>query len=146
MSFLEWLELSINIFGFTIFKLSNGEYVSCGITWSKYLIEDAISNLSSKERNEVMEQFRAGTLRILLSSDLLARGIDVQQLSLVINFDLPREKETYIHRIGRSGRYGRKGVAINLLGDNEVEYLKHIESYYDTKINEMPADITEFLN
>ena len=58
---------------------------------------------------------------------------------------LPKEKETYIHRIGRSGRYGRKGVAINLLGDNEVEYLKHIESYYDTKINEMPADISEYL-
>ena len=98
-----------------------------------------------QERNEVMEQFRAGTLRILLSSDLLARGIDVQQLSLVINYDLPREKETYIHRIGRSGRYGRKGVAINLINDREVEYMKHIEGFYDTKINEMPSDISEYL-
>ena len=98
-----------------------------------------------QERNEIMDQFRSGTLRILLSSDLLARGIDVQQLSLVINFDLPREKETYIHRIGRSGRYGRKGVAINLINDREVEYMKHIEEFYDTKINEMPSDISEYL-
>ena len=98
------------------------------------------------ERNEVMEQFRSGTLRILLSSDLLARGIDIQQLSLVINFDLPREKETYIHRIGRSGRYGRKGVSINLINDREVEYMKHIEEFYDTKINEMPQNISDYLN
>ena len=103
------------------------------------------SDRTSDERKEIMEQFRSGQIRILLSTDLLSRGIDVQQLSLVINYDLPKEKETYIHRIGRSGRYGRKGVAINLLGDNEVEYLKHIESYYDTKINEMPADISEYL-
>ena len=64
---------------------------------------------------------------------------------MVINFDLPREKETYIHRIGRSGRYGRKGVAINLINDREVEYMKYIEEFYDTKINEMPSDISEYL-
>ena len=97
------------------------------------------------ERNETMEQFRTGHIRVLLASDLLARGIDIQQLSLVINFDLPREKETYIHRIGRSGRYGRKGVAINLINDREIEYLKYIETFYDTKINEMPSDISEYL-
>ena len=99
-----------------------------------------------RDRTEVMEQFRSGTLRILLSSDLLARGIDIQQLSLVINFDLPREKETYIHRIGRSGRYGRKGVAINMINDREIGYLKEIESFYDTKINEMPQNIADFLS
>ena len=98
------------------------------------------------ERNEIMEQFRSGHIRVLLSSDLLSRGIDVQQLSLVINYDLPREKETYIHRIGRSGRYGRKGVAINLISDREVDYLKHIETFYDTKINEMPSNISELIN
>ena len=107
-----------------------------------YIMGDRTVN----ERNEVMEQFRSGTLRILLSSDLLARGIDIQQLSLVINFDLPREKETYIHRIGRSGRYGRKGVSINLINDREVEYMKHIEEFYDTKINEMPQNISDYLN
>ena len=97
------------------------------------------------ERQTIMEEFRSGKIRILLSTDLLARGIDVQQLSLVINYDLPREKETYIHRIGRSGRYGRKGVAINLIGDRDIEYLKYIESYYDTKIEEMPANIAEMI-
>jgi len=101
---------------------------------------------TSQERSDIMEQFRSGTLRILLSSDLLARGIDIQQLSLVINFDLPREKETYIHRIGRSGRYGRKGVAINLITDREVDYMKSIEEFYDTKINEMPQNIAEFIS
>jgi len=97
------------------------------------------------ERKAVMEDFRSGKIRILLSTDLLARGIDIQQLSLVINYDLPREKETYIHRIGRSGRYGRKGVAINLIGDRDIEYMKHIESYYDTKIDEMPANIADLI-
>ncbi len=99
-----------------------------------------------EERNQIMNDFRSGTLRILLSSDLLARGIDIQQLSLVINFDLPREKETYIHRIGRSGRYGRKGVAINLINDREVEYLKSIEEFYDTQISEMPQNIADYLS
>ena len=90
--------------------------------------------LSTNERKEVMENFRSGHSRILLSTDLLSRGIDVQQLSLVINFDLPKSKETYIHRIGRSGRYGRKGVSINLVTDRDINYMKEIETFYDTKI------------
>ena len=65
-------------------------------------------NLMTNERETIMNQFRQGEIRILLSTDLLSRGIDIQQLSLVINYDLPIQKETYIHRIGRSGRYGRK--------------------------------------
>ena len=93
-----------------------------------------------------MDQFRSGSIRILLSSDLLSRGIDIQQLSLVINYDIPRDKETYIHRIGRSGRYGRKGVAINLIQEKEIEDLKHIESFYDTKIEEMPSNISDLIN
>tara|TARA_B100000674_G_scaffold490893_1_gene507759 strand:- start:670 stop:1797 length:1128 start_codon:yes stop_codon:yes gene_type:complete len=109
-------------------------------------VEYITGDRSVKERNDIMEKFRSGSLRILLSSDLLSRGIDIQQLSLVINYDLPREKETYIHRIGRSGRYGRKGVAINLINDREIEYMKHIEEFYDTKINEMPKNIIDYLN
>ena len=101
---------------------------------------------TSEERNKIMEDFRGGKIRILLSTDLLARGIDIQQLSLVINYDLPREKETYIHRIGRSGRYGRKGVAINFITERDIEELKFIESFYDTKINEMPGNIADYLN
>ena len=101
---------------------------------------------TSEERKQIMDDFRSGQIRILLSTDLLSRGIDIQQLSLVINYDLPKEKEVYIHRIGRSGRYGRKGVAINLITDREVEDLKYIESFYDTKINEMPENIGDYLN
>ena len=101
---------------------------------------------SVDERNQVMDEFRSGSLRILLSSDLLSRGIDIQQLSLVINYDLPREKETYIHRIGRSGRYGRKGVSINFITDKEIEYMKSIEEFYDTQILEMPQNIGDYLS
>jgi len=109
-------------------------------------VEYITGDRNINERNDIMDKFRSGSLRILLSSDLLARGIDIQQLSLVINYDLPREKETYIHRIGRSGRYGRKGIAINLINDREIEYMKHIEEFYDTKINEMPKNIVDYLN
>ena len=98
------------------------------------------------EREQIMEQFRQGEVRILLSTDLLSRGIDIQQLSLVINYDLPIEKETYIHRIGRSGRYGRKGVSINFVTDRDVEKLKELQSYYNTKIEEMPQNINDYLN
>ena len=102
--------------------------------------------LSSVDRKEVMENFRSGHSRILLSTDLLSRGIDVQQLSLVINFDLPKSKETYIHRIGRSGRYGRKGVSINLVTDRDMRYMEEIERFYDTKISEMPQNIQDYLS
>jgi superfamily II DNA/RNA helicase len=102
--------------------------------------------LNSQERKQTMCDFKSGKTRILLSTDLLSRGIDIQQLSLVINFDLPKSKETYIHRIGRSGRYGRKGVAINLVGDRDMENLQHLMEFYDTKIEEMPQNIQELIS
>ena len=102
--------------------------------------------LSSDLRKVVMEDFKSGKLRILLSTDLLARGIDIQQLSLVINYDLPRDNETYIHRIGRSGRYGRKGVAINFITDRDTEQMTELIKFYKTKIEEMPQNINDYLN
>ena len=102
--------------------------------------------LTGKERKETMNDFKSGKTRILLSTDLLSRGIDIQQLSLVINFDLPRSKETYIHRIGRSGRYGRKGIAINLVSDRDTENLEEIMKFYNTKIEEMPQNIEELIS
>ena len=102
--------------------------------------------LTSKDRKEVMTNFRSGHSRILLSTDLLSRGIDVQQLSLVINFDLPKSKETYIHRIGRSGRYGRKGVAINLVTDRDIDNMKDLEAFYETEIKEMPQNLEDYLS
>ena len=105
-----------------------------------------LGELTSQDRKKVMEDFRSGHSRILLSTDLLSRGIDVQQLSLVINFDLPKTKETYIHRIGRSGRYGRKGVAINLVTDRDISHMKDIEEFYETEIVEMPQNLEDYLS
>lgn len=102
--------------------------------------------MSTHERDDVITKFRKGDVRILLSTDLLSRGIDVQQLSLVINYDLPVNKEIYIHRIGRSGRYGRKGVAINFVTDRDINHLNDIQTFYDTKIEEMPKDIENIVN
>jgi len=103
------------------------------------------AGLSYEERTLVMRQFKAGSSRVLISTDLLARGIDVQQVNLVINYDLPREVENYLHRIGRSGRYGRKGTAINFVTDSDVRKMKEIEKYYHTQIEELPADIKELV-
>jgi len=102
-------------------------------------------DMRTSEREEIISGFRSGDIRVLLSTDLLSRGIDVQQLSLVINYDLPINKETYIHRIGRSGRYGRKGVAINFVTDRDITDLEEIQRFYDTKIEEMPQDIEKIV-
>jgi len=103
------------------------------------------ADLDQKERDLIMREFRSGSSRVLISTDLLARGIDVQQVSLVINFDLPQNMENYLHRIGRSGRFGRKGVAINFVTNNDVRAMKDIEKYYHTQIEEMPMDIADMI-
>jgi len=103
-------------------------------------------DLDSETRNVILSEFRTGSSRILITTDLLARGIDVHGVSLVINYDLPRNFEKYIHRIGRSGRFGRKGVAINLISTDDATRLKEIERYYNTAIEEMPAHIADLLN
>lgn len=100
------------------------------------------SNMSILERETSLADFRSGRHRVLISSNLTARGIDVQQVSCVINFDIPRDVSTYLHRIGRSGRWGRKGVGINLITERDVIKMREIESYYRTQIDEMPANIT----
>ena len=81
----------------------------------------------SDERKSVMKEFRDGELRVIIATDIISRGIDVQQVSLVINYDLPSNRENYIHRIGRSGRFGRKGVAINFVTTDDVRTLREIE-------------------
>ena len=82
----------------------------------------------------------------IITSDLFARGIDVQQVSIVINFDVPKSEHTYLHRIGRSGRWGRKGIAINFTCKHDITRLKKFEEYYQTQIVEMPNNYTEHLN
>jgi len=103
-------------------------------------------DLLPDERNKILNEFRTGSSRILITTDLLARGIDVHGVSLVINYDLPRNFEKYIHRIGRSGRFGRKGVAINLVAYEDQARLKEIERYYNTVVEEMPQNISELIN
>lgn len=101
--------------------------------------------MQQKERQSIMKQFRDGQTRILISTDVLARGIDVQQVSLVINYDIPKDPNTYIHRIGRSGRYGRKGIAINFETSRDRNNIKSIESTYGIKIDTLPNDIERLI-
>jgi len=103
------------------------------------------ADLDQKDRDRIMREFRSGSSRVLISTDLLARGIDVQQVSLVINYDLPANIENYLHRIGRSGRFGRKGVAINFVTNSDARHMKDIENHYHTQIDEMPMDIADLI-
>jgi ATP-dependent RNA helicase len=102
-------------------------------------------DMDQASRDAVMEEFRSGSSRVLIATDLWGRGIDVQQVSLVICYDLPTNRELYIHRIGRSGRFGRKGVAINFVTSEDVRLLRDIEQFYSTQIDEMPADVGDLL-
>jgi translation initiation factor 4A len=97
------------------------------------------------EREDAMKKFRSLNTRVLISTDLLGRGIDVQQVSIVINYDIPFKNESYIHRIGRSGRYGRKGTAINLVTPDEMTKLRDIERHYGTNISPLPNNISEIV-
>ena len=102
-------------------------------------------DMQQSERDKIMSEFRNGNSRVLISTDLLARGIDIHQISLVINYDLPSDKENYIHRIGRSGRYGKKGVSINFVTTKDVNDMREIEKYYNTIMEEMPIDISDYI-
>lgn len=121
---VDWLAQKMNERGFTV---------------------SSIHSDKPEERKLVMEQFRSGASRVLISTDLLARGIDVQQVSVVINFDLPNTRENYLHRIGRSGRFGRRGLAINFVTANDVHLLRDLEKYYDTTVEEMPGNIADLI-
>lgn len=100
------------------------------------------SNMDKTERDIAFTEFKSGKARVLISSNVTARGIDIQQVSVVINFDIPKDIHTYIHRIGRSGRWGRKGNAINFITRRDIEKIKEIESYYNTQIDEFPGTLS----
>ena len=102
--------------------------------------------MTNEERKKTNRDFKSGSCRVLITSDLFARGIDVQQVSMVINFDIPKSEYTYLHRIGRSGRWGRKGIAINFQTKYDVHKLKHFEEFYNTQIEEMPVNYADHLN
>uniref|UniRef100_K1PBL2 Integrator complex subunit 7 n=1 Tax=Magallana gigas TaxID=29159 RepID=K1PBL2_MAGGI len=107
---------------------------------ANFTVSSMHGDMVQKEREAIMKEFRSGASRVLITTDVWARGIDVQQVSLVINYDLPNNRELYIHRIGRSGRFGRKGVAINFVKSDDIRILRDIEQYYATQIDEMPMN------
>jgi len=113
---------------------------------ANFTISSMHGDMPQKERDAIMQEFRQGKSRVLITTDVWARGIDVQQISTVINYDLPLDRENYIHRIGRSGRFGRKGVAINFVKNDEIKILRDIEQYYSTQIDEMPINSNNLIN
>ena len=98
-------------------------------------------NMNKEEREDVFRKFRSGTIRFLVSSNITARGIDIQQVSVVINFDITSDVHTYLHRIGRSGRWGRKGTAINFITPRDISVMRDIESYYHIQIDPLPENV-----
>jgi translation initiation factor 4A len=99
------------------------------------------SAMEKPERDSALQSFRKGNFRVMISSGVTARGIDVQQVSTVINFDMTRSYETYLHAIGRSGRFGRKGLAINFITEHDVDFMQRLEKHYNIKITELPAEM-----
>jgi translation initiation factor 4A len=115
------------------------------MTENHFVVSAIHSDLTHSERQDIMKDFRSGTSRVLISTDLLARGIDIQQVSLIINFDVPLNRENYIHRIGRSGRFGRKGLAVNFVTKDDIPYMREIETFYQTQIEELPSNIKDIV-
>ncbi|KAG8475361.1 hypothetical protein CXB51_032181 [Gossypium anomalum] len=136
---------------------------------NNFTVSSMHGDMPQKERDAIMAEFRDGATRVLITTDVWARGLDVQQwgfrvwfmnssssgtsrhgstswvVSLVINYDLPNNRELYIHRIGRSGRFGRKGVAINFVKSDDIKILRDIEQYYSTQIDEMPMNVADLI-
>lgn len=112
---------------------------------ANFTVSSMHGEMNQKERDAIMAEFRTGSSRVLITTDVWARGIDITQVSLVINYDLPSNRENYIHRIGRSGRFGRKGVAINFVTVEDVRILRDIEQFYSTQIDEMPVNAAELI-
>ena len=103
------------------------------------------SSMDKSERDKSLQSFRKGAFRVMVSSGVTARGIDVQQVSTVINFDMTRSYETYLHAIGRSGRFGRKGLAINFITKHDIDFIRRLEKHYNIKIDELPSDFDKLV-
>merc|ERR1712224_471709 len=110
-----------------------------------FTVSSMHGDMLQNERDAIMNEFIIGNSRVLVTTDVWARGLDVHQVSLVINYDLPNNRENYMHRIGRTGRFGRKGVAINFVRNDDVRILRDIEQYYFLQIDEMPMALNEII-
>lgn len=117
------------------------EWLSRRMTQETFSVSSMHGEMPQAERDIIMKDFRDGKSRVLITTDVWARGIDVEQISLIINYDLPMAREQYIHRIGRTGRFGRRGIAISLVKKEELKTLKDIEQFYSTQIEELPSNL-----
>jgi translation initiation factor 4A len=118
------------------------QYICSKLQNEGFSISMISGDLDATERRNTMNDFRTGKTRVLLSTDLLSRGIDIQQVSVIINFDMPYDKETYLHRIGRSGRFGKKGLSISFVCDNEFNIISELEKFYNCQIPELPNNLS----
>jgi len=121
------------------------EWLTQKMREANFTVSSMHGDMPQPERDQIMADFRGGKSRVLIATDVWGRGLDVQQVSLVINYDLPNSRELYIHRIGRSGRFGRKGVAINFVKNDDIRILRDIEQYYGTQIDEMPMNVADLI-
>ena len=126
-------------------SVKKAHWLARSLEENDFTVSVLVGEMAQNDRKRILDSFKTGESRILLTTNLLARGIDIQQVSLVINYDIPFRKETYIHRIGRSGRFGRKGTAINFVTKYDAERLREIEEYYATEIRELPENIGELI-
>lgn len=121
------------------------DWLTDAMTAKDHTVSAIHGEMNQNQRDVIMREFRTGASRVLITTDLMARGIDVQQVSLVINYDLPTQPENYLHRIGRSGRFGRKGVAINFATREDMRMISDIQRFYNVQIQELPSDIVDIL-
>ncbi len=124
------------------------EWLEQNLKQNNFPITVIHSNMTQQQRDEVVKEFRDGKTRLLLTTDLLSRGIDIPQVNMVVNYDLPSNKETYIHRIGRCGRFDKKGVSITMIKSSDpydTKALNRMKYYYKMDIKEMPDNISSFL-
>ena len=121
------------------------DWLAAQLRSSNFTVAAMHGDMPQRERDGVTSSFRSGAARVLVTTDVWARGLDVAQVSLVVNYDLPPRREAYLHRIGRSGRFGRKGVAISFVIDAEGGALAELERFYGTRIDELPQNVAELL-
>jgi len=124
------------------------EWLEQNLKQNNFPITVIHSNMTQQQRDEVVKEFRDGKTRLLLTTVLLSRGIDIPQVNMVVNYDLPPNKETYVHRIGRCGRFDKKGVSITMIKSSDpydIKTLNRMKYYYKMDIKEMPDNISAFL-
>ncbi len=121
------------------------DYLTEEMKKKEFAVSAIHGRMTQEERKSIMANFRSGQIRFLIATDLVARGIDVHGVGVVVNYDLPNDRENYIHRIGRAGRFGRKGIAISLITERDAKDLAELERFYNTQIEALPANLSALL-